>query len=528
MDIVASSLGVVGDSLVGTITTDGLSDGFSDTGDEFGFEFTVNGVDVTLYADRDLTGETAGLVPTGPATASYDVASKTVTVKAKLSDLDKAVGSATAGKQLSGISSYSSNQLAAQFVLISYDTAETTASALVSPGCGTDSGTPGESASPSPSPSATANPGPATGGDGLFALPRKSCFEFKDPSGDADPTGTGLDNEAALDVTGLVYKSSGGVLQAFVGLADPSAAVEPVPVVPLFDGPVYNLSMTVNGKVVALTASADGPATATVGGAANTDVKATLKLDAASKYGIFSVPVDGLSKAVGATVADGTAITATSVLTQGDSQLGAQDADTATGTTPEEKTYTYGDNSCVQPPAGTLELEADTKAQYSDLADLYAALTDADGAPVAGATIRAALGGAQAVTAVTDADGIAELHVPVLVPAGTKTLTVWFDGTSEVGKTSKAIGFTALVEKTKLKAVSSRGGATATLKDDDGKPVVGRSIHFLVGKTKKSVKTNAKGVAVLKGLKKGTVVKVSFPGVPGLYTGTPTITVKAG
>ena len=169
--------------------------------------------------------------------------------------------------------------------------------------------------------------------------------------------------------------------------------------------------MTVNGKVVALTASADGPATAAVGETENKDIKATLKLDATNKFGIFTIPVDGLSKAVGAPVVAGTAITATNVLTQGASALlGDQDADTAAGTTADEKTYTYGDNLCWAPPPGVLELESDASGQYGDTTQLFATLNDADGSPVQGATVTAGLVGGGTTSPVTDYDGIADLR----------------------------------------------------------------------------------------------------------------------
>ena len=63
--------------------------------------------------------------------------------------------------------------------------------------------------------------------------------------------------------------------------------------------------------------------------------------------------------------------------------------------------------------------------------------------------------------------------------------------------------------------------------DDDKHAVVGRNVQFLVGSAKKLVKTNAKGVAVLTGVKKGTAVKVTFLPVSGYYLGSSTATVKA-
>jgi hypothetical protein len=526
MDIVSSTLSVVGDSLVGTITTDGLTDGFTDMGDEFGFDFTVNGKAINLFSDRDPTGTTAGLLPAAPATSAYDVAKKTVTLKAKLSDLDKAVGSATAGKSLSGISSYSSNQLAAQFVLINYDRSETTATVLVSPGCGGDAGpAPTGNPTPSGSPSPTPSPTPTTAPGGLFDQPRKNCVQYKDATGDADPVGdpVGIDQEDSLDVTQVNLKSPAGQLQVYVGLVDPAATLQSPP----FSGRTYAVALTVAGKAVALTAPGDGAATATVGGTANTDIKATAKVDTPHKNIVFTVPLDGLSKAVASAVTAGTAITGTAITTKAGTPLGAQTADTAAGTTTAEKAYAYGDNGCFKPPPGVVEIDADASGQYSDVTELFATLKDADGSPVQHVKVTGVLTGGRPVTATTDDDGIADLKLPLLVAAGTKTLTVTYAGDSEVGPAKATKTFKVVAEQTLLKAVGIRGGASATVVDNDKHPVVGRYVTFIIGSTKRTVKTNSRGVAVLTGVKKGTAIKVVFLAVKGYYLASPTYTVRA-
>ena len=521
MDIVSSTLGVVGDSIVGTITTDGLSDGFSDFGDEFGFNFTVNGKEINMFADRDPSGESAGLIPTAPATATYDVAKKTVTIKAKLTDLNTSAGGATAGKPVTAVSSYSSNQLLAEFVLVQYDDSATPTTFTVGDACG-GGGTPAPTGTTSPSPTPTTTTPPPAAGT-LFDQPRKNCFLYKDASGDADPTAPiGADPEDSLDITTVNLKSPTGQLQFFVGITDPGADV-----FPLFTGKIYELAFTVGGKAVTLTASADGPAAATVGGTANTVIKATAKIDAAKKNVVFTVPLDGLSSATATTIAKGTAITGTKVDTSADSPIGAQAADSAAGTTDAQKTYAYGDNGCFLPPPGVLTLDTDPSGQYSDVTDLFATLNDADGSPVQGASVTAVLTGGRAVTAKTDDDGIAELKLPILVPAGVKTLTVAYAGSFEVGPVKATKKFTVAAEKTLLKAVASRGGATATVIDNDKHPVVGRYVTFTIGSAKKLVKTNSRGVAVLTGVRKGTAIKVTFLPVRGYYLGTPTYTVKA-
>jgi hypothetical protein len=538
MDIVSSTLGSVGDSLVGTITSDGLSDSSSDLGDEFGFDFTVAGVELNFYADRSspqgapLMEGTAGILGPnveGEATVTYDVAKKTVTIKAKLTEVAKAAEKAVANQSVTAISSYTKDTIPLVPLgfgqpLIEYDRSTTPLTTVMGADCAggsTPAPTGTTTTSPSPSPSPTTTTPPPVAGT-LFDQPRKNCFLYKDASGDADPTPIGADPEDSLDITTVNLKSPTGQLQFFVGITDPAAAT-----FPLFTGSVYEVAFTVGGKAVTLTASADGPAEATVAGAANTVIKATAKIDAAKKNVVFTVPLDGLSTATATTIAKGTAITGTAITTSADSPLGAQEADTAAGTTDAQKTYAYGDNACFLPPPGVITLDTDPSGQYSDVTELFATLNDADGSPVQNATVTAVLTGGKAISAKTDNDGIADLKLPLLVPAGAKTLTVAFAGDGVVGPAKATKTFTVALEKTLLKAVASRGGATATVIDNDKHPVVGRYVTFTIGTTKRLVKTNSRGVAVLTGLKKGTAVKVAFLAVKGYYLGTPTYTVKA-
>jgi len=558
MDIVASSLSVVGDSLVATITTEGLSEDFSDAGDEFGVDFTVNGVEVNLYSDRDPSGTVAGIVPAGPATSTYDVAKKTVTIKAKLSDLDKSVGSATAGKTISALSSYSSNQLFGERPVVQYDESATPATLAVAADCGgaagpapsgsgTPTATPTGSAGPTPTPSGTATPTPSgtasptpsgtatpsaspspspsssIGPDGLYTQPRKGCAEFTDAVDDADPTGIGFFTEPALDVTQVTYKSPVGTLQLHVKLNDASAAL-----FPFFDGPVYAASFVVNGKTVSLSATGDGPAAATVGGKESKDIKATAKLDTAASSLVLSVPVDGLSAAVGP-VKVGAAITGTTVTTAAASAFGDQPADSATGTKPQEKTYTYGDNTCFRPAPGKLTVDADPRGRYTDTTLLFATLKDADDAPVVGARVIAALTGGRVVAARTDKEGVADLALPIGVPAGTKVLTVAFAGTNEVGATKATRRFTVLAEPTALRGAGISGGVQATLVDDDraARPVAGQVVTFTVAGKRYDVRTNSRGVATLTRLAEGTVVEVSYAGSRGYFLAAKAITARA-
>jgi hypothetical protein len=500
--------------------------------------FTVNGKAVEIEAERDHyvdpEGDTgtltvAGTATTVPVKVLVDLKASTVTSQIAVPAFETALGGSLSGKAFSAMSATAKQVFVSPVGGPSYSnpqdtaTAPATASYAFGSSCSGGGGTPAPTGtgSPSPSPSPTTTTPPPAAGT-LFDQPRKNCVSFKDATGDAQPDPLGADQEDALDINQVNLKSPTGQLQVYVGIVDPSSAL-----FPLFSGPLYTTSFTIGGKTVALTAGETGPATATVGGAANSDIKATAKVDAAKKNVVFTVPLDGLSKATATAVKAGTAITGTTATTAADSDLGPLEADSATGTTAAEKTYAYGDNTCFLPPPGVITLDADPSGQYSDVTELFATLNDADGSPVQNASVTAVLTGGKAVTAKTDDDGIADLKLPLLVPAGAKTITVAFAGDGEVGPAKATKAFTVALEKTLLKAVASRGGATATVVDNDKHPVVGRYVTFTIGSTKRLVKTNTRGVAVLTGVRKGTAVKVAFLPVKGFYLGTPTITVKA-
>jgi hypothetical protein len=516
---------------------------FSD-GDEFTASFTVAGKAVVIGVDRGFNpgfeGATtffkvAGTASTKKVTFAQDDKAMTMTLSLPVADFEAAVGAGSLSGKPFSLMTTDSRYLypgapAPTSVAPEFDVATASAKDTYSFGtaCGGGTPVPTDSASPggSPSPTATPSPTPPAGGGGsaaLFDQPRKNCVTFKDPSGDADPTGSGQFSEDSLDVTQVNLKSAPGELQIYVGVVDPSAGF----LLPVWAGRDYTASFTLGGKAVAVAASSSGPATATVAGKASTDLKATAKVDAAHKNLVFTIPLDGLAKATATVVKAGTTITATKVDTAAEGPLGPQAADTAAASTAAEKTYAYGDNTCFLPPAGKLSIDADAKGQYSDKTTMFVTLNDADDSPVEGATITAVLTGGKAASAVTDGDGIAELTLPIIQAAGTKAITATFTGTSDVGATKATAPFVVVAEKAVLKPVGIRGGASATLLDDDKHAIVGRVVSFTVGSRKYSVKTNAKGVAVLTHVAKGTAVKVGFAGVKGYYLATPTYTVKA-
>jgi hypothetical protein len=510
-------------------------------GDEFVIEATVGGVatKVTIKRDGAFTGaETTSLAAaaTSAGTATFDPPANTATATFTPEQVKAAIGKPLAGLKMEAFSTfaYGLTQTPAGpslgFPLYDQSDAPAGLAYTDTGGCGAGGTTPVPSGSPSASasasPSATPSPSPSptssVGPDGLFLQPRKGCTTFTDAAGDADPTGIGEFNEGSLDVTQVNLKSPAGALQVYVKLADADAALYEI-----WSGRVYDVSLTVGGKAVVLSAPGEGPATATVGGTENKDVKATAKVDAKNSNLVFTVPLEGLSKAVATTITAGTAITGTAIATAADSQLGAQAADAAAGTKPEEKTYAYGDNTCFKPPAGKLALDADPRGQYGDTTVLFATLTNTDDVPVQGMKVTAVLTRGKAVSAVTDVDGVAEIRLPLAVPAGAKALAVSFAGNAEVGAVAKTVPFSVVAEKVLLKAAGVRGGAKAVLVDDDRHAVAGQVVTFTVGSKKYSMRTNSKGVAVLSRIAKGTAIKVGYAGAKGSYLATPTYTVRA-
>jgi hypothetical protein len=528
---------------------------YNSTGDQHIVRFNAGGVASTISLGRDTSSDvtfaTLKVAATVSGIVKFDPPTNTATGTFTADQVKTAFGKGIAGVKLDTFATSSYNFTANPtgvgttglgFPLVDSSSAPTSMTYTDAGGCGAaGGGTPAPSGSATPAPSGSATPAPSsspsatpsatpsasppaatTDADGLYFQPRKGCVNFTDPAADADPTGIGVFNEGSLDVTAVNLKSPSGALQVIVKLANASEALLDV-----WDGRIYDVTFTVAGKAVVLQATADGPATATVAGKASADVKATAKTDAKASSIVFTVPLAGLSKAVGASVLPGTAITATAVETSADSLLGAFTADEAAGAKPAEKTYAYGDNTCFLPPAGILSLVADPSGQYTDVTVAYATLTDVDEAPVQGATVMGVLTGGKTAFGVTDEDGVAEIRLPIAVPAGAKTLKVAYAGNADIGAAAVTAPFTVKAEKVLLKAVGTKGGVTATLTDDDKRVVAGQTVVFTIGTKKYAVKTSSRGVAALGKIKRGTAVKISYAGAKNLFLATPSYTVKA-
>jgi hypothetical protein len=387
-------------------------------------------------------------------------------------------------------------------------------------------GTPVPAPTPTPTPTGDGDgdgdtPPQAEGPPPLFDLPRAGCYLFKDGPGDAFPGSAPISSPQSdddLDLTQISMRSTPDAVSVFSRVAALGDAPQPP-----FDGHRFTTSFVINGKTVTATATEAGAAETTPATA-----KATAVFNTTKSYVIFTFPKADLATAAGAAITDGTAITNLSVVSNAVfSPLGDFDGDTAAGTTPAEKTYAYGDNTCFQPPTAIVTLDTTGRGVYSDKAVVDVSVTDVDENALPGVKVHLQLTGMREMTLVTDDEGIAGFTFPITVPAGSKTLTATFLGSVDASPAGAGAPFTVSPESTVLKAVGGKGSVTATLTDNDKTPLASQLVAFKVGSKTTKVKTNSKGVAVLSKLAKGSTASVSFAAVTGKYAAAKAVSAKA-
>ena len=561
LDIVAATATTTADKVIVTITTDGMSAGASDAGDEFGLDLTIGDADLFIAADRQVDDSTTAHVgsyadPTifEDAVAAFDVKAKTVTITAPVASLKAAAGADVAGKPATALSAYTANAIPfAEFGFLVYDQADTKATLAIGSDCagGGAAPAPSASASASPEPSASPSPSaapPAGGAPAAGGLPAADCFATKDPAGDAWYPASAVPNDQDLDLLGVTLGTTSDALIAYfkvAKLADGPASL---------DGHRFTLNFTFNKHTFAAAGSnfKDAQAGQIRDGAAGTGrfghltqlsvdgsslpptsaeaaqtvatgssfVESGLKykFDTKTSMVSLSLPLADITK-YGKAPTTGATFTGVYVTAATDTGLLSSTWDTAPdggSATASKLTYAVGDNHCFAPPVPPLSSVGVVKAQYGDVAAVAAKLVDAAGTAVAGKTVTFALGASKA-TAVTGADGIAKAPLVVKDKAGQRALVITADDTKV------SVDFTVSVEKTALKAVGGKGGVTATLTDDDRKPVAGQVITFTSGSKKVTARTDAKGIAKAAGLPAGNV-KVTYAGATGMYAAASTST----
>lgn len=491
---------------------------------------------VTVGGTADAT-----LVPA----VNYDQTTSMVIISLDRAALEKSLKGSLAGTSLTKLSATSSVRLIAAYSTADTATAPAAQAFVVgsNPCFAGSTPTGGPSASDSPSadpsgdpsadPSATpsgdpsADPSGGPSGDPtpteapqvLFDQPRKDCFLFKDATGDAKPGKAPVsgNNDPDLDLTEIAVKSAPTALVIYSKVAALAAS----PAAP-FDTHTFTAAFTVGGKAVSVAATKAGAATSSPA-----TIKATAVFDTKASNVVFTIPRSDLETVIGAPLTSETTVTGLTITALPSNSHGGGnfDGDTATGTTPEQKSYAWGDNTCFLPPPGKLSL-ADSTGVYSDAATITATLHDAADAAVEGATVHLAFPGQPTRDAVTGSDGQADFTFPVTIPASVNTLTATFSGSDTVGPASGTGTFTVKPETSVLTAKGGKGTVTATLLDNDKTPLAGQIVSFTVAKKVTKVRTNAKGVAVLSKQKKGTTVKVDFAAVKDRYTAAKSVSAK--
>jgi len=547
LDITGVVMGTTSSSVAGFIRVKGLGNRFYGEGDLWTLNFTALGKTVSGVVQRGPADPLvdAVLAPlnyvliagteddTVGITAVWDYAHSVVIITLDRASLEKALKGSLGGAPLTAMSARSGNRYAVTSVGSDAAVAPAAQAFTVGsnpcfgagpgptatePGGGTPAPTTTPSGTGTPSPQPTTEP-PAGGPPPLFAFPRTGCLLYKDAAGDAFPGRSGVkspNSSADLDFTGVAVRSAPDAVSVFAKIATLGTS----PGAP-FTGHKFTTSFVINGKTVTAVASAAGAATMTPATA-----KATAAFDTAKSYVIFTFPKADLETAAGAPITSGTAITDLKWVSNAVNQAGDFDGDSAAGTTAEEKTYAYGDNTCFQPPAALIELDTTGKGVYTDKSVVDVLVSDADENALPEVKVHLALTGMPELVGVTDEDGIASFSFPITVPAGSKTLTATFLGNADAGPAGAGAPFTVAAESTVLKAVAGKGTVTATLKDNDKTAVAGQLVAFKVGSKITKIKTNAKGVAVLSRLAKGTSVTVSYAGLKGKYLAAKAVTTK--
>lgn len=537
-------------------------------GDDFEFTFTTNKKVFLLGAYRDFnpTGD-AIVTPyvyvngTQVSAASlkpvYDVKASTFSISISYADLSKLAGAPAAGASLSalGLTAYVNFNGPERVADKAAPKEASTTYAVGASGCGgaapaasptagssasaTPAATPSAPASATPSASASASPAasasssasasasgsPSPGG---AETPAAGCSTYTDPKGDSNaaigPAGFG--NDPDLDILSVTFKTTPEVLSAYIKV-DKLAAK---PSGQQFSGHKFDFGFTHNGKAIVLAASATGTGTGTVGGTANADLKPKAVFDIPSSQVIISIDRASIEKAGGAPLPDGTVITKTSARSTAVIATGGQSvADTAVGATPEQQTYTVGDNRCfpasASPGSGTgaarLTVSAPARVQSSDVEVVAATLKDSSGAPLAGKRVTAQVGSGAVVSGTTGSSGQVRLLPRVTDPAGRRVLSVRYAGdASGTGNAQVRLSITVVAEVSKIASTSTGAGSlrtfTITLTDDDSPrhPYVGAAVTFAYsGKTVK-VSTNRYGRASVQA-KPGARIDVRYPGRPG-------------
>jgi hypothetical protein len=546
LDIVGVTVSTTNGALTAAVQVAALNAMPTDMGDEYAVNFTLGGKAMLLYADRDLAFTDAGLFnstddTSGTGSVTYDTTKDVVTISVPAAEVDKALGSAAAGKVATAFHGSTWNQFQALPVL-SYDQAPAPAGTSFAIGSACSAGGPAPtptvspSATPSATPTASPTPAPTTPPPGTTPGPAAGCFDFSDPKGDAPPvtlTAPAMANDPDLDILGVAYQTTADKFTTYIKVDKLATRPAQAPGHTFYSDFTYNkLAFSIFaasydpaaiGTARNTGASSGAPLAPTaqlrVAGTYKADVVVDAKFDVPNSMVTLTVPRAALDKYATVPFADGTEMTLVKARSNADAG-GVTPAGGDTTGTPESK-LVVGSNKCFGPPAAKLLNAGKTTVQYTDAAALAAKLTSATGAALAGKTVTFQVGSAKA-TAKTGSDGVARAALDPGLAAGTYSLVTSFAGDATAGKVTATTPFTVTAEVTKITLTVAKSGTsrtvTAKLLDDDRRPVAGQTVVWFVnGKQVGSAKTNAAGVVTLKTAKPTQTVLAQFAGVAGKY-----------
>jgi hypothetical protein len=257
------------------------------------------------------------------------------------------------------------------------------------------------------------------------------------------------------------------------------------------------------------------------------------EIDQAKGYVIVRVPRAPVEAALGEKIKEGKTFTHISARTALYVTSRIFNAD-ATATPATQPVYAAGNDYCFGLPPAALSGFSAAAVQYGDTTQLKATLADEAGAKLAGKQVRFAVAGEPApLTGVTDANGVATVAYVPTRGAGTAAVTVTYAGDEAVGAAKTTGSVVVRAEATKFNALavakpsSTARTVTATLLDDDKRPVAGQKVDWYVnGKKVATVATDSKGRSVFKAAKPAQSVQAKFAGLAGKYAAAASTAVK--
>lgn len=542
LDITGLSLNNTATELIGTITVKKLAANPAKApGHGFSFSYTFNGkkFEHSYYkygqSALDTAASTGGITYTStvagtsrpiPVAATFDLAKNTATLKVQLADLEPWAFAPAFNAELTALGARTGSDYFAEGV--PYDSlAAADSSYRIRYGCGPDAVDGGNRP-----------PLPLRVTEDEY--PRDDCFLVTDKKSDGTPIIAGpatAPNEPDVDIVGLNVNTTASEIKAFIKvdkLADKPANFtgDRFEVIFGYLGKTFTFAVgrfgaTPNPALPVVGAPFADPNRGQVNGTTNAALKPTGTFDKATNTVVIGISRAALNTAAGEDVPLGAVLTGVLAKTWA-YQPGLQfTADTATNAA--DTKYVVGFSRCFLPPEAKLTAIGTPSVQFGDEVALSAKLENENGTALSGKTVKFTLG-ATTVNATTNGAGVAVANVVDTLTAGDATYSVSFAGDKSAGPAAIAAPITVRLEVTKLTLAVAKSGSTrtvtATLKDDDGKPLAGQTLLWTInGKAAGSAKTDAAGRAVLKTAKPTQTVLVKFAGVTGKYA-TSQVSVK--